>query len=118
MGTIATLLYMDVALFYKSGGFVINSNELHCEFDPHRMSEIRLATEKEVRILSERLISSRTQLMIEEQEDAKMEMDILQEKEEKWQDFISKFNGLVNNSNFTEKDIWSYLNDKANEEGW
>lgn len=118
MGTIATLLYMDVALFYDSGNFVENSNELHCEFDPDRMFNIRLATENEVRLLSECLIRSRTAQMLEEQADAKLDMEILQEKEEKWQDFISKFNDLVTNSNFTEQDVWSYLNGKANEERW
>lgn len=70
MGTIATLLYMDVALFNKAGEFVMNSSELHCEFDPDRMSEIRLATEDEVRLLSRGLILSRTEQMVEEQEDA------------------------------------------------
>ena len=66
MGTIATLLYMDVALLYETGAFV----ELHCEFDTDRMSEIRLATEDEVRQLSKSLIPARTQLMLEEQENA------------------------------------------------
>ena len=66
MGTIVTLLYMDVAILYETGAFV----ELHCEFDPDRMSDIRLATEDEVRQLSQSLIPARTQLMIEEQEDA------------------------------------------------
>ena len=65
-GTIATLLYMDVALLYESGALV----ELHCEFDPDRMSEIRLATEDEVRQLSRSLIPARTEQMIAEQEDA------------------------------------------------
>ena len=66
MGTIVTLLYMDVAILYETGALV----ELHCEFDPDRMSDIRLATEDEVRQLSQSLIPARTQLMIEEQEDA------------------------------------------------
>lgn len=66
MGTIATLLYMDVALLYESGAFV----ELHCEFDPDRMSEIRLATKDEVRQLSNSLIPARTEQMVAEQEDA------------------------------------------------
>ena len=61
MGTIATLLYMDVAILYETGALV----ELHCEFDPDRMSDIRLATEDEVRQLSQSLIPARTQLMIE-----------------------------------------------------
>lgn len=118
MGTIATLLYMDVALFYKSGEVVRNSSELHCEFDPDRMSEIRLATENEVRQLSWFLISSRTQLMIEEQEDAIATFEIEEEKEQKWKEFISNFEKLVNNSPFTEENVWGYLQDKAREEGW
>ena len=70
MRTIVTLFYLDVALLDKSGKIVVNSSELHCEFDPDRMSEIRLATESEIKKLSWALVSSRTQLMIEEQEDA------------------------------------------------
>ena len=66
MGTIVTLFYLDVAILYETGALV----ELHCEFDPDRMSDIRLATEDEVRQLSQSLIPARTQLMIEEQEDA------------------------------------------------
>lgn len=70
MGTIVTLFYLDMALLDKSGKIVDNSSELHCEFDPDRMSEIRLATVSEIKLLSCALVFSRTQLMIEEQEDA------------------------------------------------
>ena len=69
-GTIVTIFYLDVALLDKSGKIVDDSNELHCEFDPDRMSEIRLATVSEIKLLSCALVFSRTQLMIEEQEDA------------------------------------------------
>ena len=85
-GTIATLLYMDMALLYETGALV----ELHCEFDPDRMSEIRLATEDEVRQLSKSLLSARTQLMIEEQEDAFATMKI-----EEWQK-IDKMQNQIN----------------------
>ncbi|MBP5421996.1 MAG: hypothetical protein J6Y78_06125 [Paludibacteraceae bacterium] len=70
MGTIVTIFYLDVALLDKSGKIMSNSNELHCEFYPDRMSEIRLATVSEIKLLSSALVSSRTLLMIEEQEDA------------------------------------------------
>jgi hypothetical protein len=112
------LFYMDIVLTTQSGEVVENSNELHCEFDPDRMSDIRLATEYEVRLLSESLIPSRTQLMIEEQEDAITTFEIEEEKEQKWKEFISNFEKLVNNSPFTEENVWGYLQDKAREEGW
>lgn len=70
MGTIVTIFYLDVTLLDKSGEIVSNSNELHCEFYPDRMSEIRLATVSEIKQLSSALVSSRTLLMVEEQEDA------------------------------------------------
>ena len=114
MGTIVTLLYMDVAILYESGAFA----ELHCEFDPDRMFAIRLATEDEVRELSRCLIPARTQLMIEEQEDAFATMKIAEEKEQKWKKFLSDFKELIDNSNFTEEHVWSYLQDKAREEDW
>jgi hypothetical protein len=112
------LFYMDIVLTTQSGEVVENSNELHCEFDSDRMSDIRLATEDEVRLLSESLIPSRTQLMIEEQEDAITTFEIEEEKEQKWKEFISNFEKLVNNSPFTEENVWGYLQDKAREEGW
>jgi hypothetical protein len=112
------LFYMDIVLTTQSGEVVENSNELHCEFDSDRMSDIRLATEYEVRLLSESLIPSRTQLMIEEQEDAIATFEIEEEKEQKWKEFISNFEKLVNNSPFTEENVWGYLQDKAREEGW
>ena len=112
------LFYMDSVLCTQSGEVVENSNELHCEFDPDRMSDIRLATEHEVRLLSESLISSRTQLMIEEQEDAIATIEIEEEKEQKWKKFLSDFEQLIDNSNFTEEHVWNYLQDKARKEGW
>ena len=80
MGTIVTLFYLDVALLDKSGKIVDNSSELHCEIDPDRMSEIRLATVSEIKQLSCALVSSRTLLMIEEQEDAFHTMKIVEWK--------------------------------------
>lgn len=118
MGTIVTLFYLDMALLDKSGKIVDNSSELHCEFDPDRMSEIRLATENEIKLLSCALVFSRTQLMVEEQEDAIATFKIEEEKEQKWKEFISDFEKLVNNSPFTEENVWGYLQDKAREEGW
>ena len=113
MGTIVTLLYMDVAILYETGALV----ELHCEFDPDRMSDIRLATEDEVRQLSQSLIPARTQLMIEEQEDAIATIEIEEEKEQKWKKFLSDFEQLIDNSKFTEEHVWNYLQDKARKEG-
>ena len=118
MGTIVTLFYLDVALLDKSGKIVDNSSELHCEIDPDRMSEIRLATVSEIKQLSCALVSSRTLLMIEEQEDAFHTLKTEEEKEQKWKEFISNFEQLVNNSPFTEENVWGYLQDKAREEGW
>ena len=92
MGTIATLLYMDVAILYETGALV----ELHCEFDPDRMSDIRLATEDEVRELSQSLIPARTQLMIEEQEDAFQTMKIVEWK---------KINEMQNQINDLQKKV-------------
>jgi hypothetical protein len=112
------LFYMDIVLTTQSGEVVENSNELHCEFDSDRMSDIRLATEYEVRLLSESLIPSRTQLMIEEQEDAIAIIEVEEEKEQKWKKFLSDFEQLIDNSKFTEEDVWNYLEDKAREEGW
>jgi hypothetical protein len=56
--------------------------------------------------------------MIEEQEDAIATFEIEEEKEQKWKEFISNFEKLVNNSPFTEENVWGYLQDKAREEGW
>jgi hypothetical protein len=92
MGTIVTLLYMDVAILYESGAFA----ELHCEFDPDRMFAIRLATEDEVKELSRCLIPARTQLMIEEQEDAFATMKI-----EEWQ----KIDEMQNQINDLQKKV-------------
>lgn len=92
MGTIVTLLYMDVAILYETGALV----ELHCEFDPDRMSDIRLATEDEVRELSQSLIPARTQLMIEEQEDAFHTMKIVEWK---------KINEMQNQVNDLQKKV-------------
>ena len=92
MGTIVTLFYLDVAILYETGALV----ELHCEFDPDRMSDIRLATEDEVRELSQSLIPARTQLMIEEQEDAFHTMKIVEWK---------KINEMQNQVNDLQKKV-------------